>query len=94
MFPEIALAADDVLPVDVKTGIDLDRFWKIISAPGDLIDDGSVGGVEMIIFGRNGEEAITSELLEDRVLIVPWPVDKEKPEPNCVSYRKVLEIWL
>lgn len=91
--PNITLGADNVLPVEIKAAIELDRFRKVIPPLGDLINDGSVGGVEIIPRWGDGDEVITPELLENRVLIVPWPVNREKPEPERVSYRKVLEKW-
>ena len=81
VLPEVSFGAHHIFAIDVERTINLDGFGEIVAALGDLINDGSIGCVEIISCRRDIDEIVGIQLLEDSILLVPGPIDGEKPEP-------------
>ena len=58
MPPEIAFGTYHILSVDIKSTIDLDWFGEVVPAPGDLVDDSSVGCIEIIPYWRDVQKIV------------------------------------
>lgn len=46
LAPLASFCAHNISTIDIDGSVDLDRFWKIVPARGDLVDDRGIGDAE------------------------------------------------
>lgn len=78
VFPDMTLSAYNVSSIQLGRAINLDGLRECVPSSGDLIDDSSVGSLEVVSCWRYSHETVTAKTLENCILLLPWPVIRKQ----------------